>query len=241
MTTSKLKTDISVIECEAECCTLEIGQTDDNFAEVEYAQGINICFNESESKLCIKQQSGLLAKIFGGESTVKVLIPEHMVPAIKISGGKTDCIISGGIFGEIGFSAAGGSIKAENTSIESCTINAAECNVHFAHCTVKGSLICNTDSGNVTLEYTFAKHIACHIKSGNVGTVLLNCRDTTFEVTEGNVTATVLGDESTFDVLVNSKEGTCNKESINIEDNQSTFKAYVIKGNIFVDFTDSKE
>lgn len=241
MTKSKLKTDITAIECEAECCTLEIAQADDNFAEVQHARDINVYFKKSESKLYIKQEAGLLARLFGGESTVKVLIPAHIVPAIKISGGKTDCIISGGIFGEIEFSASGGSLKAENTAMECCTINADECTVHFAQCTVRGSLISSTNSGDVTLEYTFAKHIACRIKSGNVGTVQLNCRDTTFEVAEGNVTATVLGDESTFDVLVNSKEGTCNKESINIEDNSSTFKAYVVKGNIFVDFTDGKE
>ena len=55
------------------------------------------------------------------------------------------------------------------------------------------------------------------------------------------MTATVLGDESTFDVIVNAKEGTCNKESLNIENNECSFKAYVQKGNIFVDFVDDKE
>lgn len=241
MTTSKLKSDIAAIECDADGCVLEIEHTDDSFAEVQYARGVNVYVKKGEAKLYIKQKKGLFAKIFGGESAVKVMVPGHIVPAIKIAGLRTDCTIDGGIYGDVEFLAESGSLKAENAAMESCTVNAANCTTHLNKCTVKGSFISNTEGGDITLEYIFATHITCRAKSGNIGAVQLNCKDSTFEAAEGNISATILGDESRFDVLVNSKEGTCNRESVNIEDNDSTFKAYAVKGNILVDFTDGKE
>ena len=53
--------------------------------------------------------------------------------------------------------------------------------------------------------------------------------------------ATILGDESKYDVIVNAREGICNRESVNIENEEGSFKAYAAKGNIVVDFIAAKE
>ena len=142
---------------------------------------------------------------------------------------------SSGIYGEVTFSAEG-EIYADNAAIESCAINSARCDCRLTDCTVKGSLIVSAGEGGLTLENTFATHISARIKRGNVGAARLNCRDTIFETDEGNVTAEIAGDEGDFDVIVDAKEGTCNRESANIEGNTASFKAYSAKGNIFVDF-----
>lgn len=240
--TTKLKNDISAVECTVNDCKISFEHSEGEGAEVRYTRGVSVYTDKAEGKLIIRQKRGLLTRIiFGNESEVKIAVPGHIVPRVLIRGTRAECYIEGGIYGEVEFAAAGGSLKAEGAAMESCTINSADCNTHLADCTVKGNVVTNTEKGDVSLEHTFATHTACRTKSGNIGAVELNCKDTIFEVGEGNVTATVLGDESTFDVIVNAKEGTCNKESLNIENNECSFKAYVQKGNIFVDFVDDKE
>ena len=124
----------------------------------------------------------------------------------------------------------------KTAGVENCTVNSADCGIQLSHCTIKGSLLANTKSGDVALEYVFATHIACRAKAGNIGAVQLNCRDTIFETGEGNINATLLGDEDAFDMVLNVKEGTCNRESVNVERNTAAFKAYAAKGNIAADF-----
>ncbi len=241
MTSSRLKSDVGAIECTAEECSLRIEHTDDAYARVEYNRGVNVYVEKGAAKLVIKQKKGLLSRIFGGESQITVYVPGHIVPSLCIKGGKVDCAVDGGIYANVEFSAGHGGIKADGAAMESCTVNAQGCNISFAGCMVKGTVVTNVEEGDLSFENTFATHIAGRTKRGNIGAVKLNCKDTIFEAGEGNITANVLGDESTFDVIVNAKEGTCNRESLNIENNDASFKAYVVKGNIFVDFVSDEE
>ena len=236
MTTSKLKSDVAAITCNADGCMIQLEQSEDNCTTVEYGRGVSVYFKKSEGTLIIKHSMGLLARLLGGESRVKVRVPGHVVPDVSIYGNMTDCTIEGGIYGEVKFLAASGNLRAENAAMENCTVNSADCGIRLSHCTIKGSLLANTKSGDVALEYVFATHIACRAKAGNIGAVQLNCRDTIFETGEGNINATLLGDEDAFDMVLNAKEGTCNRESVNVERNTAAFKAYAAKGNIAADF-----
>lgn len=241
MNKSRLKGDISAIECNAEDCDIIIDHTDEPYAQAEYSGKVKFYVEKDSSRLKIEQKRRFISKIFGGKSCIKLYIPGHIVPHLSFSGGSADCEIRGGIYGDINFSAARGSIILGNAAAESLTVNSENCNVNLSACTIRGNIATTAESGDASLEHTFATHICCRTKKGNIGAVELNCRDTIFEVGEGNVTATVLGDETTFDVIVNAKDGTCNKESLNIENNDASFKAYVLKGNIFIDFIDGKE
>ena len=223
MTTSKLKSDVAAIACNADGCMIQLEQSEDNCTTVEYDRGVSVYFKKSEGTLIIKHSMGLLARLLGGESRVKVRVPGHVVPDVSI-------------YGEVMFLAASGSLCAENAAMENCTVNSADCGIRLSHCTIKGSLLANTKSGDVALEYVFATHIACRAKAGNIGAVQLNCRDTIFETGEGNINATLLGEEDAFDMVLNAKEGTCNRESVNVERNTAAFKAYAAKGNIAADF-----
>ena len=241
MTNSKLKNDISEIEISGDDCKVEIIHTDEKYAAVQYSRGVSAEVKKGSAKLVIKQQQGLMSKLLGGSGEVKIAVPGHIVPSVTIAGKKVACAVDGGIYGEINFGAQGGKLNAEEAAVESLTVNSADCLVKLSDCTVKGCAAVNIEQGELVLERVFATHVAARAKQGNIGAVGLNCRDTIFEVGEGNVTASVLGDESTFDVIVNAKEGTCNKESVNIENNDSSFKSYVLKGNIYVDFINDSE
>ena len=242
MIKSKFKDDISAIECTADECEITIKSTENDYIQIEYPRSVKAYAEKGGMKLTITQKSGLISRLLGNKSLVTIFVPEHIVPALSFGGGEIDVEINGGIYGDINFSAEQGSIIVEEAAAESLTANSSICHITLANCTIRGNIVTTVEkSGDVSLEHTFATHIASRTKSGNIGAVELNCKDTIFEVGEGNVTATVLGDESTFDVIVNAKEGTCNKESLNIENNECSFKAYVQKGNIFVDFVDDKE
>ena len=239
--TSAINSDISAIECTADNCSLEVEHTDDCCAGVQFTRGVSAYIKKGEGKLIIKQKKGLLSRIFGSEVRIKIFVPGHIVPALSIKGGNVDAKIDGGIYSDAEFSAASGSFRADGASMESLTINTSACNAILSKCTIKGNLVASIEDGELSLEYTFATHIASRIKKGNAGAVELNCRNTIWEVTEGNITATVLGAEQDFNLSLAAKEGTCNRQNRNSEDSSSSLKAYVVKGNIFIDFIDTKE
>ena len=237
---SQLKNDITSIDCTADNCRIEISATSDEHITVDYSRGIKVWYDGQSSQLNIRQHNNIFSKIFRTPKTVRILIPGHIVPTLCVSGDNVQTSVDGGIYGDIECSAKRGNLCLENAAMESLSVNGSNFDLAATDCTVKGSFIASLDRGDVSFEHTFATHISCRTRCGNVGAISLNCKDTLLEVGEGSVTATVVGDESTFNVIVNAKEGTCNKESLNIEGNDGAFKAYVAKGNIFVDFTDKE-
>ena len=72
MTTSKLKSDVAAIACNADGCMIQLEQSEDNCTTVEYGRGVSVYFKKSEGTLIIKHSMGLLARLLGGESRVKV-------------------------------------------------------------------------------------------------------------------------------------------------------------------------
>ena len=237
---SQLINDITSISCSADNCRMEILASADEHVTADYSRGIKVSLENQGTQLVVRQSKSIFSKIFRTPKVVRIFVPGHIVPALCVSGENVQTVIDGGIYGAVECNAKRGSLHAENAAMESCSINAENFTLDAIKCTVKGSIIASLNSGDISFEHTFATHISCRTKCGNAGAIALNCKDTLIEVGEGSVTATIVGDESTFDVIVNAKEGTCNKESINIEGKGGAFKAYVAKGNIFVDFINSE-
>ena len=241
MTSSKIKGDISHIECRADGMKLYIKHTDEPYASVQCPRGVKIYFEQREAKLVVRHKKRLLAKLFGSTDAAAISIPGHMVPSVDISGSDVHCAFAGVILGDVNFSADSGSLSADITAMNGLTVNSAACDIDMADCTVKGNALISCGRGDMSFENTFLTRLYGRTQSGNIGAVKLNCADTILESAEGNIAATICGDERHFDVILTAKEGTCNRGSVNIEDNTASFKAYAAKGNIFVDFVTDKE
>ena len=49
MTTSKLKSDIAAIACNADGCMIQVEQSEENCTTVEYGRGVSVYFKKSET------------------------------------------------------------------------------------------------------------------------------------------------------------------------------------------------
>lgn len=234
-------TDVKNIYCNLENCKIIVTPTEDNRLGVKYAKSakINVACNSTD--LVINQKSKLSEKLFSKTPRIEISVPEHLIVALSVSGKRAQADFEGGIYDEIEFSAASGSLSLFGVAAKSVTVTSKACECKISESTVKDKIIAGIECGNFTTENCFAAHVNCHINSGNAGAVNLNCRDSIFEVAAGNVNATVLGDEKTFKVIVNAKCGTCNKESVNIEGELGVFKAYADCGNIHVEFIEPEK
>lgn len=232
-----VKSDFKNIYCNVENCKLIIKPNRATSVHAIFSPDVKLDYASNNADFIISQKSKLKEKLLGKTPQVTVTVPEHLVLNIIISGKRAIVAVEGGIYGEIEFSSDCGSLSMNGIAAESVTVTGKSKDIVISDSTIKGSLLADIESGNFTSEHIFATHINCRIKSGNAGAVNLNCRDSIFEIAAGNVNATVLGDEATFDVIVNAKAGTCNKESKNIEGKLGVFKAYTDCGNIHVEFT----
>lgn len=233
----EITSDPATICCSAECASIRLETTAQKALTVEYPADAGVELESADGHLIIKQRLHGLARLFKlSPDAITVRVPEHLVPSVTVTGESARCEIAGGIYAELEYSVKHGGIKIEDAMLGSAAIKGECVTVTLANSTVKGSLICANSNGNVKLENVFATHVDCRVKSGNIGAANLNCRDSAFEAYRGNVTATVVGDESAFGVSVTAKDGTCNRQSVSQEREEARFKAFSAKGNIFVEF-----
>ncbi|MGN0814565.1 MAG: hypothetical protein ACI4MH_04965 [Candidatus Coproplasma sp.] len=231
-----VKSDFKSVYCNVENCKVVIRPNRATSVHAIFAYGVKLDYAYNSEDFVISQKSRLREKLFGKTPQITVTVPEHLVLNIHISGKRAEVLIDGGIYSEVDFSFDCGSVKLAGIAAERITSRGNAIAFNACDCTVKDKLLANIEAGDFTIENSFASHINCHLNCGNAGAVNLNCRDSIFELAAGNVNATVLGDEDTFDVIVNAKAGTCNKESKNIEGELGVFKAYTDCGNIHVEF-----
>ncbi|MGN0818254.1 MAG: DUF4097 family beta strand repeat-containing protein [Candidatus Coproplasma sp.] len=231
-----VQADVKNIYCNIDNCRILVKPTEDKSLTAKFSEGAKVNVANNSFDLVISQKARFREKFFGSGSRIEIYVPEHLVVNLIISGKFGNLSIEGGIYGEVDICTDCGNFSISGVAADGVTVKTKAGNLKISDSTVKDKLLTNIECGNFTVENSFAAHINCRIRSGNAGAVNLNCRDSIFEVTAGNVNATVLGDEKTFDVIVNAKSGTCNKESINIEDELGVFKAYADCGNINVEF-----
>lgn len=226
--------DVNSIELNLKNGNVEIYGNADGKFYLEYPNTKNIFAANDENGIIIHQGNcGFFIKPY---QNFKIFVPAHNVPTVKIHGKNVDLYIDGGIYGDLNYSADDGTLFAGDCVFESAEIAGGDLNFHLAGATVKNGLVSQFDKGDLLIENSFLTRAEVRIKRGNAGVVNVNCKDCSFDVYKGNVTASVVGNKDNFNVSLLTKEGTVNMESVRKDDAEGEFQAYVKKGNIVLDF-----
>ncbi len=173
---------------------------------------------------------------------IKIFVPAHTVPSLKIIGKCVDLTVKSGIYGELNLAAEDGNAALFDCVFESAEILGGDVSVHIAGSTVKSGFISQTDKGDVLAENTFFKRAEVRVKRGNIGIVNVNCKDCAFDTQKGNITANLAGNEESYTTTLITREGTANRESAASKDGaDGNFHAYTKKGNIVLDFIEEPQ
>ncbi|MDE6691601.1 MAG: DUF4097 domain-containing protein [Clostridia bacterium] len=234
-----VENDVNSIELNLKNANVEIcGATDERFY-TEYPNAKNIFAANDENGIIIHQgKRGLFAKSM---QNIKIFVPAHTVPSVKIYGKNVQLNINKGIYGELTLSAEDANATLSDCVFESAEISGGDIDVHVAGATVKSGLIFQSDKGDVLAENTFFKRAEVRVKRGNIGIVNVNCKDCAFDTQKGNITVSLAGSENSFNTSLISHEGTVNRESATSDGADGNFHAYTKKGNIVLDFIDEPQ
>ena len=235
-----VESDVNRIECDFVNADVSIEVSQDNVLKIEYGGAKNVHIGNGESGLIISQKK----RLFCGRQRFKIFVPAYVIPSVAVNGKHVDFFVSGGvsdgIFGELSLNIDSGNIYLSSSVFESVAINGDEINASLDCATVKGDLYLRIVKGDVLAENTFATHCECRLDRGNIGLVNFDCKNSSFDTQEGNVTANLSGNAENFNCELIAREGTVNRESSLKSGAEGTFHAYAKKGNIVLDFTESK-
>lgn len=231
-----VESDVNSIELNLKNANVEICEAADEKFYMEYPNAKNIYAANDESGIILHQgKSGLFSK---PQQNIKIYVPAHTVPSVKIYGKNVDVHIDGGIFGELTLSVEDGSANLSDCVFDSAEISGGDFNMHVAGATIKSGLIFQSDKGDVLAENTFLNRAEVRVKRGNIGVVNVSCKDCAFDTQKGNITASLAGNEENFNTSLITHEGTLNRESCANEGADGNFHAYTKRGNIVLDFID---
>lgn len=227
--------DISDIECNLYNARVEIREASDEKYAVEFPNTKNIEVGSNESGLFIHQSKQSLFP--RAEQEIKLFVPVHVVPSLKVYGKHSTLDVSGGIYEQIVTLFDDGEVAVSKLSVGSAEISGAAVSVHFDDVTIKTNMTVKTAKGNILAENTFASHSELRVKRGNIGLYKLNAKECALESGKGNIIATMYGNKESFNTTMLTKEGTVTGESVQREGADRNFKAYAERGNIVLDFT----
>lgn len=229
-----VETDVNAIECDLYSAKLIVAQAEDEIMRVEYPDANNVHVACGDGGLIISQRKKPFIKL--KNQVIKIFVPAHTTPSIKLAGKRAECEVQSGIYSQLEVSVDGGAVSLSDCAFESVEILGGSVDTRINSSTIRGGLFVQVESGDVLAENAFAMHMECRVKRGNIGLVRLNCKECTFEAEKGNISATVSGGESQFNTTLLSKEGTVNRESAQHDDAENSFNAYSASGNIMLDF-----
>lgn len=232
-------TDINGIECDAYCARLVFAVAEDEILTVEYPRCKNLNVGCGDGAIIINQRSRTLFR--HKKQTIKIYVPEHTVPAVKIFGKHLAVEMNGGIYGELNLTADDGAVNLSDCCMQCAEISGGDLSAYLDGVTVKGNLIIKCDRGDIFTENSFATRFECRTDRGNIGQVNLSCKDGAFDTLEGNITATLAGGAEDFDTDIFAGEGTVNRESEKHEGAEGNFHAYTKNGNIVLEFAEEKQ
>lgn len=234
-----VETDVNSIECDVYCAQLIFAAADDGKFTVEYPRCKNVSAGSGDGTIIINQRRR--APFGHRKQKIKIFVPEHTVPALKIYGKHLALEMSGGIYGELNLIADDGYVTFSGCSVQSAEITGGDLTARLADVTVKGNLVIKCDHGEVVTENSFATRFECRTDKGNIGQVNLSCKDSAFDTLKGNITVTLDGCAEDFNTDILAGEGTVNRESEKHEGAEGSFHAYTKKGNIVLDFNEEKQ
>jgi hypothetical protein len=235
-----VQSDVTQITVDANDAQVTVVSVADNKTSLFFPRGALIHAACSESEIIIRQSRKLFARFFK-KPQITINVPEHLVPSVQFSGKSATLNITGGIFGQLNAYLESGKATLSDAAFESVDVKGNEVVFTASSLTVKGCLSCNIQSGEATIENSFATHTACRNKGGNVGIVNLNCKDSFLEAEHGNINATILGNKKDFNVTLKAREGTCNSDSDDGKDCTGSVKAFAGDGNIVIDFVEENK
>ena len=234
-----VETDVNSIECDVYCARLIFAAAEDGRFTVEYPRCKNVSAGSGDGTILINQRR---RTIFAHKKQkIKIFVPEHTVPALKIYGKHLAVEISGGIYGELNLTADDGAVYLSGGSFGDAEITGGYLVTELDDVTVKGNLIIKCDRGEVFTQNTFATRFECRAEKGNIGQVNLSCKDGAFDTLKGNITVTLNGSSADFNTDIVAGEGTVNRESEKHDGAEGNFHAYTKKGNIVLDFNEEKQ
>ena len=236
--TFSVETDVLSIEIDAVNADIAIGESGDGTFRLEYPKTRNISAGASDDSVILNQNKYPLSN--WKRQKISIFIPAHTVPDIKIHAKTCSLNIKGGIYAELALTIGDGKVKLGDAMFSGAQISGESADVTLNNVTVKGTLFLQVDKGNVLAENTFATRADCKVKRGNIGMASVNCRDCAFNTDRGNITATVVGSEQSFNTTLIAREGILNRESTKHEGADGNFQAYADKGNIVLDFADDR-
>lgn len=229
-----VENDVNSIELNLKNATVEICASADQKFYAEYPNAKNICAANDENGIIIHQgKSGIFTKSM---QNIKIFVPAHTVPSVKIYGKNVQLRINKGIYGEFNLVAEDATAALSDCVLESAEISGGDIDVHVAGATVKSNLIFQSDKGDVLAENTFFKRAEVRVKRGNIGIVNVNCKDCAFDTQKGNITVSLAGSADGFNTSLVTHEGTANRESATSDGADGNLRAYTKKGNIVLDF-----
>lgn len=234
-----VETDVNSIELDVANAGVEICVTSGKKCFIEYPNAKNIFAANDENGIIIHQsKSRFFTRPY---QNIKITVPAHTVPSLKIHGKNVDLSVKNGIYGELNYFAEAGYIALYDCVFGSAEISGGNINVHVTGATVKDNFLSQTDKGDVLLENDFFTRAEVRVKRGNIGAVNVNCKDCAFDTQKGNITANLDGNENDFNTSLVTREGTANRESAAVSGADGNFHAYAKKGNIVLDFNEEPQ
>ena len=234
-----VENDVNSIELNLKNASVEICCAEDEKFYTEYPNAKNIYAANDENGIIIHQgKRGLFAKSM---QNIKIFVPAHTVPSVKIFGKNVQLNVNKGIYGELTLTAEDANANLSDCVFESTEISGGDIDVHVAGATVKSGLIFQSDKGDLLAENTFFKRAEVRVKRGNIGIVNVSCKDCAFDTQKGNITVSLADSENSFNTSLISHEGTVNRESATNDGADGNLRAYTKKGNIVLDFIDGNQ
>jgi len=223
--------DIDIYDCEVTLCAAE----GDN-PKVTFTQGRNIKVASGDKRLIICQTK---RPLFCRKQSIKIYIPQHIVPSVTVHGKHPDITFDGCLYGDLSAACESGKLSLYHCSFKSVQITTGAA-VNISDITVKGNMYIQSLQGDVVAEGAFAPHAEFKLKKGNLGLVEMNCKECVLETLDGNISAAMCGKECEYATSLKANGGTCNRESIAKADAGKSVKAYA-DGNITLQFCGDKE
>jgi hypothetical protein len=233
------ETDISTININAYGASVLIESTNQKNIAVEYTENSQIHIASDNGTLIIKQERRPF-NLFKAKAIIKLSVPEYLLPSIMFLGDRSNLEIIGGIYNNIECLANNGTLTITDTSPDKIAIKGSSVTLKANNLTVKTNFLCDIRSGDAILENCFATQLECINKHGNLGVIELNCKDSLLSAQHGNVSATIKGEKSDYNITVNARKGTCNCESDEGNVRPCSLKAFANNGNILVEFINDK-
>jgi hypothetical protein len=238
----KIEGDISGIVCRLNKCKVSFFVEEGKAITMDADKAFKFKVCQEGKKIIVRQGARKILDTFRRtKHTLKIGVPAHIVPSLSLTGTDIDLDIEHGIYRDFDIYSDKSTIQINDAAFEGIDVRSIHSTANICSATVKNSLYIGIGGGEILLEKCFALHTECRNKGGNVGAIDLNSRNNIFEAENGNITATIYGEPEQFNISIEAKEGTCNRQSSTIENCPRFIKAYTQNGNILLDFVKKEE